>query len=298
MTHARRCDYEGSPYRAQFWEDADRAYEDAADRVALRALLPERPGRLVEIGAGYGRLFDLYTSASDVLLLDYAQSLLRDAQDRLGVRAVYVCADLYNLPFATASIDTIVQVRVLHHVEDIVAGFLEVARPLRTGGSYILEHANKRNAKAVVRYLAGRQSDNPFDPTPYEFVELNWDFHPMHVDAALAAAGLTVRARRTASLFRVPALKKRLSAATLSGADAALGNLLGRLAIGPSRYVRAAKLTGGTDGPPAWRCPRCRFEPLFQIGEAVPCERCGTHWPIRDGIHIFRTDLVEREASA
>jgi SAM-dependent methyltransferase len=292
MTSVRRCDYEGSPYRSEFWEDADRAYEDAADRVAIRALLPERPGRLVEIGAGYGRLFDLYTAADDVLLLDYAASMLRDAQDRLGVRAVYVCADLYNLPFATASIDTVVQVRVLHHVEDITSAFLEVARPLRTGGSYLLEHANKRHAKSVARYLAGRQSESPFDPAPHEFVDLNWDFHPRHVEAALTAAGLTVRARRTASLFRVPALKTRLSPAVLSSADAVLGGLLGRLAPGPSQYLRAAKLSGGTDGPPAWRCPRCRHEPLFQTGEFVPCGRCGTCWPIQDGVHIFRTDLV------
>lgn len=288
----RRCDYEGSPYRAVFWEQADRGYEDAADRAAIAALLPRSPGRLLEIGAGFGRLIDLYSSADEVILLDYAKSMLLDARNRVGDRATYVCADLYELPFASNSLDTVTQVRVLHHVEDITAALLEVARTLGTGGSYILEYANKRHAKAVARYLTGHQEESPFDPRPHEFVDLNWDFHPAHVEAVLAAAGLTVRARRAASLFRIAALKRRLSPEALLRADAALGGLLGRLAPGPSQYVRAAKLTGGLDGPAAWRCPRCGLEPITRAGDAVPCPRCGARWPVEDGVFIFRRDLV------
>ncbi len=293
MTARRRCDYEGSPYRAVFWEHADRAYEDAADRAAVAALLPRSPGRLLEIGAGYGRLIDLYAAANEVVLLDYAKSMLLDARARLGDRATYVCADLYELPFASLSLDTIVQVRVLHHVEDVTAAFLEVSRALRTGGSYILEFANKRHAKAVARYLGGRQEENPFDPRPHEFVELNWDFHPSYVQAALAAAGLRVRSRRTASLFRSPELKRLVPGAALVRADSMLGGILGRLAPGPSQYVRSAKLVGGIDGGAAWRCPRCGLEPITRNGDVVPCARCGMRWPIEDGVYVFRRDLVE-----
>ena len=56
----RICDYEGSDYRERFWEQADRGYEDAAERLAIRRLLPANGRRLAEIGAGFGRLVDEY----------------------------------------------------------------------------------------------------------------------------------------------------------------------------------------------------------------------------------------------
>jgi SAM-dependent methyltransferase len=290
--HTRRCDYEGSTYREDFWEQANRSYEDAADRVALRALLPGSPGRLVEIGAGYGRLADMYGAASEVILVDYATSMLDDARSRLGGRATFVCADLYALPFATRTVDTVVQVRVLHHVEDVIAAFLEVSRIMRTGGSYVLEFANKRHLKAVARYLTEDDPESPFHPAPREFVDLNWNFHPAFIDAALSSAGLTVRARRATSLLRAKRLKERLPHDALARVDALLGGLVGPLAPAPSQYVRAARLTGGPDAVPAWRCPACGAEPLYLEGESVDCSRCGHHWPVVNGIHIFRRDLV------
>ena len=60
MTMTEICDYEGSSYRTDFWEGQGRQYEDMAERLALRKLLPPAGARLVEIGAGFGRLVDLY----------------------------------------------------------------------------------------------------------------------------------------------------------------------------------------------------------------------------------------------
>ncbi len=50
------CDYEGSSYRTEFWGGDQREYENLAERIALRALLPSGGQRLVEIGAGFGSL--------------------------------------------------------------------------------------------------------------------------------------------------------------------------------------------------------------------------------------------------
>jgi hypothetical protein len=52
------CDYEGSDYHARFWESGERDYEDRAERVALRRLMPPAGATLIEVGAGYGRLAD------------------------------------------------------------------------------------------------------------------------------------------------------------------------------------------------------------------------------------------------
>ena len=78
------CDYEGSTYRTDFWEGRGREYEDLAERIALGRLLPPDGARLVEIGAGFGRLVDLYDGYQEVVLLDYSKSMLRQAQERLG----------------------------------------------------------------------------------------------------------------------------------------------------------------------------------------------------------------------
>ena len=97
----RICDYEGSRYRADFWENQNRSYEDAVERVAMKKLLPPTGRRLIEIGAGFGRLVDLYQGYDQVFLTDYARTQLEEAQRYLGPdqRLTYVVADVYNLPF-------------------------------------------------------------------------------------------------------------------------------------------------------------------------------------------------------
>jgi ubiquinone/menaquinone biosynthesis C-methylase UbiE len=284
----RVCDYEGSPYRRVFWEDADRAYEDAAEHLAVRALLPRTGGRLLDIGAGFGRLVDAYSGHADVFLLDYARSMLQDARSRNGDRCTYVCADLYRLPFATASIDTVVQVRVLHHVERIEDAFAEVARVLRPGGAYVLEFANKRNLKSLVRHGLGRQAEDPFDERPYEFVAMNWDFHPAHIAHALREAGLFAAQQRAVSQFRVPWLKRRVSPALLARVDGLLGARLAPLALAPSHFVRSIRHGGPDRVDGLWRCPACAHEPLMPTDACVPCPACGRLWPITDGLHLLR----------
>src|SRR6185295_14351333 len=132
----------------------------------------------------------------------------------------------------------------------------EVARVLAPGGSFILEFANKRNFKSIGRWLLRRQDANPFAFQPWEFVPLNWNFHPAYVEHALADAGLSPRQRRAVSIFRFPLAKRLAPAALLARADHAVGGLLGDLAPAPSQFVRSAKLTGrSTDA--LWRCPVC-----------------------------------------
>ena len=85
MAQAARpvCDYEGSAYRTEFWGQG-REYEDAAERVALRRLLPPTGRRLIDIGGGYGRLFPLYAGYDEVVLFDYALSQLQQGRELWG----------------------------------------------------------------------------------------------------------------------------------------------------------------------------------------------------------------------
>ena len=292
----RICDYEGSDYRERFWEHADRAYEDAAERLAIRRLLPSSGRRLTEIGAGFGRLVDEYRNFDEVLLVDYAHSMIADARSRLaGSRAGlrFICADLYSLPFCTAALDTVVQVRVLHHVERIDNAFQEVARTLRAGGAYVLEFANKRNLKAILRHWTGRQAEDPFSLEPYEFVPLNWNHHPQRVIDSLNRAGLPPIAQRSVSLFRLDGLKQRMSVPALARADDLMAGPLAPLGLSPSQFVRALKTIGGGTAHGLWCCPICKTEPLQEASDAVPCPTCGRRWPIIDGVYIFRADVAD-----
>ena len=76
---------------------------------------------------------------------------------------------------------------------------------------FILEHANKRNFKAIVRHVLNRQTWGSYDLDPVEFVALNFDFHPEHIRRALGQAGFTVQQRLPVSLFRLEQLKDKIS---------------------------------------------------------------------------------------
>ena len=97
-------DYEGSDYQSTFWEKGGRDYEDQAEALALRRLLPPYGKLLLEVGAGAGRNTPRYGEFERVVLLDYSLSQLRLAQERLGrgERYVFVAAAACHLHQASS----------------------------------------------------------------------------------------------------------------------------------------------------------------------------------------------------
>ena len=128
------CDYENSDYRTRFGKTG-REYEDAVERIAIKRLLPPTGELLMDLGAGYGRLADMYAGYRRVVLFDYSRSQLEYARSQLGdERFVYVVGDFYRLPFVAGLFDTINQVRVIHHAADAPAVLAQVRRVLRPVG--------------------------------------------------------------------------------------------------------------------------------------------------------------------
>jgi len=291
-TPVRICDYEGSGYQADFWEGQGRDYEDLTERIALRRLLPPVGRRIAHLGAGFVLMTTELVGYDQVIVLDYSRTMLQQAQQRLGSggRYVYVAADIYRLPLAAGSCDAALMERVIHHMADVPAALRQIRSALAPGAPFVLEYANKRNLKAILRYWLKRQSWDPFDEAPVEFVELNFDFHPRYMAGCLQAAGFETRRRLAVSYFRMGLLKRTIPVSILVALDRLL-QPTGQIApFSPSVFTLNVAVgdapPGALDGP-LFRCPACGGA-LVDEGETLACERGDGRWALRDGIYDFK----------
>ncbi len=285
------CDYEGSDYQQSFWDAGQRAYEDAAEALALRRLLPTDGKRLLELGAGAGRNTSRYAGFDEIVLLDYSTTQLEQARQRLGDsrRYRYVAADIYRLPFADAQFDAATLIRTLHHFKEAPLALDQVRRILADGADFILEFANKRNLKAILRYLLRRQTWNPFTLEQVEFAALNFDFHPRAVYAWLEQRGFSVQRRLAVSFFRLGFLKRALPLKVLMALESPSQHLGALYPLSPSVFLRAS-LPGAATLPETlvFRCPACHSKALRESPTAVTCQACKRVYPITNGIYNFK----------
>ncbi|MCA1954966.1 MAG: class I SAM-dependent methyltransferase [Anaerolinea sp.] len=285
------CDYEGSDYQTSFWEQGGRAYEDAVEAVALRRLLPASGQLLLEVGAGAGRNTPRYGGYQNVVLLDYSLTQLQQAQARLGrsERYRYVAADVYHLPFVDGVFDGATMIRVLHHLAEARRALQEVRRVLQPNSTFILEFANKRNLKAMLRYALRRQTWSPYTPEPIEFVALNFDFHPATVRTWLQSSGFVVERQLTVSHFRMGLFKRLLPLRLLVWMDS-LAQLTGDAwQLSPSVFVRAHVRGDAQTAPTGFfRCPACEQATLPDTPPELICPACGWRFPVVDGIYDLR----------
>ena len=198
------------------------------------------------------------------------------------------------MPFVDSLFDTTVIVRVLHHVQNVSAAFQEIQRVLKPGGAYVLEYANKRHLKAILRYLLRRQSWSPFALEPYEFVELNYDFHPAWMKERLTEAGFAVGQELAVSSFRLPLIKRLVPPRPLAALDGLLQGPAAPLKLAPSVF---AQVTAKKEGPQAesddfFRCPRCHGTELIRSEDVLTCQGCGRGWAIDDGIYDFKQPVA------
>jgi ubiquinone/menaquinone biosynthesis C-methylase UbiE len=298
----RICDYEGSCYRTDFWEGQNRAYEDRVERIALQKLLPPRGKRLIEIGAGFGRLADLYEGFQQVILMDYARTQLEEAQKYLGHddRIIYVVADVYHLPFVDNLFDALTMVRVMHHLTDVPAALSELYRILIPNGIAIIEYASKFHLKALARWLLRHQTWSPFERNPYEFVALNFNFHPVWMRQQLEATGFWVKNVRSVSHYRINLLKRLLPTSLLATLDSWAQPTGNWWQLTPSLFVQAqAQKPAAPSTPDFFRCPVCgslkfsstQLPPKLASGTMLICDGCQRRWSFSGGIYDFKTPL-------
>jgi ubiquinone/menaquinone biosynthesis C-methylase UbiE len=261
--------YADMRYRDLFWPS--RRYEDRCDRMGLRALLPTRGDRLVELGAGFGRLANEYAGYRHVALLDLSGVQLDAARERLrdDPRFEIVEGDIFHLPFEDATFDTVVCIRVIHHFEDPRPAIAEMARILKPGGVLVLEAANKRNLKAILLYALRRQMESPFtrgsapatsgyflpenvrqkaqrgpdEQTPKRewTATTDYDHAPADVRRWLRANGLELERTRSVSNLRVPWLTRRVPLRGLVALERLTQRPFAPVTLGPEIFYRATK---------------------------------------------------------
>jgi hypothetical protein len=154
------------------------------------------------------------------------------------------------------------------------------------------------NLKAILRYLLGRQTWNPFTLEPVEFVELNFDFHPKAVRNWLRELGFSVERTLTLSHFRIGFLKRIVPTGFLVFFDSILQWTGALLQVTPSVFVKA-QLENGEQRPVEiptnvlsfFKCPDCGNSPLVDKTDYLECSSCKKKWEFKDGIYDFREPL-------
>ena len=239
-------DYNGYDYKKDFWENTGREYEDQADRMAIRKLLPKRMGKFADIVGGYGRLANEYLKrAHKVIIFDYSKTELEQAKEIYGDKIETRAGDIYELPFKDDELDGLMMVRVTHHLKHLDKAMAELYRVLKPGGVAVVEVANKRTLPKMARYVTGKSKVNPFDKSFANYKEISKDgfynYQPKYVEEIFDKTGFKCERVLSVSNFRSRGLKKMFGTENLVKMENKAQKVLAPIRFAPSIYYKLRK---------------------------------------------------------
>lgn len=245
--------YDKYNYR-DFWQGRD--YEWQADRLALERLLDKIDyprERLIDVGGGFGRNAPSYASKwKKAVLFDPSKRILDEARvnNRKFRNLIFVQGVAEKLPFTQSSFDTVVCIRVLHHLPDPEKVIREFSRVLKKNGCLILEVANKRHIKAVMgslwtgslRRVLDHSSVDKRSAVSMRNKSIAFrNYNPEAIKSLLEKNRFTVEDVLSVSNLRGLPFDKVLSKEVVLGLERILQPVLGRWWFGPSIYFLARK---------------------------------------------------------
>lgn len=243
-----------------YWEG--REYEHRAEVEALKDLLGKIPKltKILEIGAGFGRLVPIYAyRAKKLIVSDPSAGLLKDARKKVKQykpRFIHAGYDTLVEKLRAKTIDLVILVRVLHHIEDPKDCFEAVNRLLDDRGYFILEFANKSHFKAKVKEFFKGNLTYPFDIFPKDIRSERskkkdtipfYNYHPDKIAEMLEKTGFEIIEKRSVSNFRSPLLKRTFPINFVLTIEKLLQKPLACLNFGPSIFILARKTKHITD---------------------------------------------------
>jgi len=245
--------YDSYDYPA-YWQDRD--YEHNSEIEAIKAFLGKIPeiNNILDIGTGYGRLTPTYSfRAKKIILSDPSSKLLSIARSKFNQKKYsFLHSAIETLPdkIHANSIDLIVCIRVLHHIEDVESSIEIMCKLLKKRGYLILEFANKGHFKALIREFFKGNLTFPLDIFPLDKRSKKsrkktnlpfLNYHPEIIKHKLRECDFNILEVRSVSNIRSPFLKKILPLDTLISIEKALQIPFGFISFGPSVFLLAQK---------------------------------------------------------
>jgi ubiquinone/menaquinone biosynthesis C-methylase UbiE len=129
---------------AEMWDQIRSLHvaESEVECAIDRALGKRSLGRLVDIGTGTGRMFELFGPRAQLAIgIDRSSEMLRMARVKLeaaGIQSSLRQGDMYALPLADQSADSIIIHQVLHYAHSPASAIAEAARVLAPGGTLLV----------------------------------------------------------------------------------------------------------------------------------------------------------------
>jgi len=246
--------YDGYDYTL-YWKDRD--YEHASEALALASFFARigKQNSIADIGCGFGRLTPLYRKfAKHIYLVEPSRDLLTKARTRLKFSKKntihYVQGTVENFEEKIKPVDTLMMIRVMHHIKDADSAINALSQKIIPGGHLILEFANKLHGKAQIKELLKGNILYPFDIFPNdrrsrknrtkEHISF-YNYHPDIIDGLLKKYKLEVIERRSVSNIRSSRMKKYIPYRLLLFVERWLQKPLASLHFGPSIFILATK---------------------------------------------------------
>lgn len=222
----------------QFWEGRD--YEHGSEVIAVQSFLQKIPqiNRLIDIGAGYGRLAPYYIyRAKRSVLIDSSSKLLKQARQKINyidgkragnVRYIHSRAQNLSRKVKNGTFDVVICIRILHYIENPSVAIKIANKLLKKNGYLILEFPNKLHGKARAKHIFRRS-------LPYI------NFYPIDIENELKKQGFELIDKRSVSNIRSSLMKKHVPVSVLLLLEDILQRPLSRLNFGPSIFILAKK---------------------------------------------------------
>ncbi len=154
----------------------------------LKRTVPHiRGSRVLEVSFGTGYLLTQFADRFQAFGIDYnaamAQTAKRNLQQR-GLTAVLQQADVYYLPYAENSFDTLVNTMAFSGYPDGKAALTEMGRVLKPGGRLVMidiDYPKDRNRLGMALTRFWMASGDIIRDMGELFRELGWDFQEKEV---------------------------------------------------------------------------------------------------------------------
>jgi len=238
-----------------YWKGRD--YEHQSEFIAIRGLLNIIPKieKVVEIGAGFGRLLPAYHfRAKKIILTDPCAGLLSIARkkNKNAKKIEYSQSGILNIKnnLKHKKFDLAIMVRVLHHIDDIDKAFKIIYTLLNKGGYFILEFPNKSHLKASIRNIFKGNFTYPINIFPIDIRSKKniknktlpfINYHPDQIREKLKTAGFDIIETRSVSNIRSTIIKKFFPLNLLLDIEKLIQKPFSKLNFGPSFFVLVRK---------------------------------------------------------